>query len=207
MKDGQAPNVQSLPVSDRRQDEKHQHPGAFDSWQQAVWIGVACALGMTVLLLMIIVAYVLHLGADVFSKHAGEDLAFTYAGISLITLTLIRLLAVFFGASLSFGGLVVSYYTHTHTTHLAGSGGTGESTGKASLSTNSPGIAAILIGALVIIGALFARGEQQYEAPTIETTTTTGSGNAAVAVHESEQSSTAPHRASSSPLNVSPTPR
>lgn len=146
---------------------------SLDRWRRAVWVGVAIAFALTVLLLVGLVAYTLEVGERVFLNPANDDPGFAFSGISLITLTLLRLLAIFFGAALSFGGLVVSFFTHSQASQLSGAQGDAATGIKASLTTSSPGIAAIAVGAIVIIAALFARAEHDYEAPSESETTTT----------------------------------
>jgi hypothetical protein len=135
--------------------------GALDNWQRNVWAGVAFALAAVVLVLIMIMAYTLNMAQQVFAQHVEKDRVFTFTGMALIASTLLRLLAIFFGAALSFGGLVVSFYVHEHSKPTNASGGYAGL--KASLSTNSPGIAAILVGSVIVIAALFATGDFDFQ--------------------------------------------
>lgn len=137
------------------------------SWQRTLWIGVASALGLVGLLLVLLVSSTVSRTNDLLAAHGGADLTFAFAGMALVNLTLLRLLAILIGAGMVFGGLAVSFFTHEATTRLT-AGHAEQSLGpKASLATSSPGIAAIVVGAAVILSALFAQGRHAYEAPNL----------------------------------------
>lgn len=131
-------------------------------WQRSLWISVACSLGLTILLLLGFVAWTVGRVTDLMTGHRDADLAFAFAGMTLVTLTLLRLLAILIGAGLAFAGLVVSFYNHAQVTRLGASQGGGAAGFRASLATGSPGIAAIVVGAVIILCALFAQGTYSY---------------------------------------------
>jgi hypothetical protein len=135
------------------------------TWQRSLWVGVAIALGLFGLLLVILVSSALSRTNDLLTAHGGADLHFAFAGMALVNLTLLRLLAILIGAGMVFGGLAVSFFTHEATTRFT-AGRTDQSLGaKASLATSSPGIAAIVVGAAVILSALFSQSKHKYESP------------------------------------------
>jgi hypothetical protein len=137
------------------------------SWQRTLWIGVASALGLVGLLLVLLVSSTVSRTNDLLAAYGGADLTFAFAGMALVNLTLLRLLAILIGAGMVFGGLAVSFFTHEATTRLT-AGHSEQSLGlKASLATSSPGIAAIVVGAAVILSALFAQGRHTYVAPNL----------------------------------------
>lgn len=139
------------------------HPIA--NWQRGVWIGVACALGLTILLLLLFVGSTVGRVADLMASRGENDLAFAFSGMALLTLTLLRLLAILIGAGLAFGGLVVSFYSSATMANVEGGHEAAGGSLKAKLATNSPGIAAIVVGAAIILSALFAQGRHSYQAP------------------------------------------
>jgi hypothetical protein len=95
-------------------------------------------------------------------KIAAGDKAFAYASMTLISLTMLRYLAMLIGAAMVFGGLMVSFFTHSRASKLEVGGTGGSSSGKVALATASPGIASIVVGAIVIVAALFSQGHFKY---------------------------------------------
>lgn len=150
---------------------------AFSRWQRGLWIGVAGALGFTGLLLLAGVGYTVYQVTQVVSANAG-DRYFAYSGMTLLTLVMLRLLAILVGGGMAFAGLIVSFYTHSRATELSGSQGDGATGLKGSLTTSSPGIAAIVVGALVIVGALYATSKFEYKPPLYGRVVDAGSGEA-----------------------------
>jgi hypothetical protein len=61
-------------------------------WQRRLWIGVASALGLTGLLLLLLVGSTVSRMGEILDKQSGGDLGFTFSGMALLTLTLLRLL-------------------------------------------------------------------------------------------------------------------
>ena len=140
-------------------------------WQQIIWIGVAIGLGVGFLLLIYFVSSTLASLADIivnFSSKAADDhfndkAVFLFSSVSLINLTLLRLLAILTGTGVIFGGLAVSFFTHAEANRLLISTGiTSQTTPKGALATHSPGIVAVVVGAIIIISALFAKSEFNY---------------------------------------------
>lgn len=141
-------------------DEGHRR---LVGWQRGLWVGVAYGLGLMGLLLLAFVGYTVMRVADLMSAEGAKDLSFAFSGMTLITLTLLRLLAMLVGAGMVFGGLVVSFYTHAQATQVQGEGGQGI---KGGLATHSPGITAIVVGAIVIVSALLSKGDYRYQPTT-----------------------------------------
>ena len=105
-------------------------------------------------------------------KHPGQiDLAFVFAGSDLISTSLLRLVAAMAGSAIAFAGLIISFYTHKNqTTLMAGAtrgpdGAGGGFVPNISLSTYSPGIVAIVVGAMIIGGSLFSKATHEYSGP------------------------------------------
>lgn len=91
------------------------------------------------------------------------DNAFVFAGLTLITGSLLRLLAILIGGAIAFVGLAVSFFAHQKATSFDANVAREQlGDAKAALATNSPGIVAVVIGALVIIFALLSKGTYTY---------------------------------------------
>ena len=148
--------------------EEHSSDGKMPAWQRKLWIGVGMALGLCGALLVGLVGYTLVRALDVLATDKAGDLSFTFAGLSLVVLTLLRLLAILVGSGLIFGGLVVSFHTHSKLTEVDGEA---LNNVKARLATSSPGIVAIVVGALIIITALLSKGLHEYQPQETETIT------------------------------------
>ena len=104
------------------------------------------------------------------SSQLNADLAFIFASNALTSTSLLRLIAAMAGSALAFAGLMISFFTHDKQTSLTAAVGGAQGTSQAqsspdtnvSLSTYSPGIVAIVVGAIVVLGALFARATHDY---------------------------------------------
>lgn len=84
--------------------------------------------------------------------------------MTLLYSSLLRLLAILIGGAISFAGLAVSFYAHQQATSLGADAAREHLVNaKAALATNSPGIVAVVIGALVIIVALMLRSPHTYD--------------------------------------------
>jgi hypothetical protein len=92
-----------------------------------------------------------------------RDHLFQFAGMNLVSGSLLRLLAILIGGAIAFVGLAVSFFAHQKATSLDASVAKEELlSAKAALATYSPGIVAIVIGSIVIMAAIFARGTYNY---------------------------------------------
>jgi hypothetical protein len=141
-------------------------------WQQIIWIGVAISLGVGFLLLIYFVSSTLASLADIivaFSSKAVDDhfndkAVFLFSSVSLVNLTLLRLLAILTGTGVIFGGLAVSFFTHAEANKLLiSTGNTSQTSPKGALATHSPGIVAVVVGAIIIISALYSKSEFNYD--------------------------------------------
>ncbi|MNK89889.1 hypothetical protein D3C87_1099160 [compost metagenome] len=133
-------------------------------WQERIWLGVGLGLLLTIVMLLAFVGLTIWRTTSFIEERKAVDLAFTFSSMGLITLTLLRLLAVFIGAAISFAGLAISFYAHDRATGVDGEfRATGAGTAKATLATYSPGIVGVFVGAAIIIFALFAKSEHGYQ--------------------------------------------
>lgn len=127
------------------------------TWQQIVWMGAALALLVVIgALIWFVGATVTDLVAVLKRRHQDEPF-FVLSGVALITLTLIRMLAILIGGAICFAGLAVSFLTHQQQTSVESAVNRGEQGAKLTLATYSPGIVAMIIGAAIIVFALYAR--------------------------------------------------
>lgn len=144
------------------------------SWQKFMWFGVGFGLLLTIIVLLAGVGVLLVQIVDII-KTKGDDLVFTFSGIGLVTTILIRLLAVLIGAAISFTGLAISFFAYEKAINFSGTMNASETTvAKATLATYSPGIVGMIVGAVIIICAIFAKSNFQYK-PSQTTTMTQSS--------------------------------
>jgi hypothetical protein len=94
---------------------------------------------------------------------SSPDYAFVFSGMSLVGSSSLRLLAMLIGGAIAFAGLAVSFFVHEKKTSFsANSAGGPENSAKLTLATYSPGIVAVVIGALVIIIAVLTKATHTY---------------------------------------------
>lgn len=131
------------------------------AWQKATWLRASAFLGVVGILLCFLVLFTMY---EMFAIVASEnrDSYFVFAGMTLLVGTLLRFLAILVGGGAVFAGLAVSFYTHEKATEIKAEA---TNSAKGTLATSSPGIAAIVVGAVVIIAALFATGKYSYRPP------------------------------------------
>lgn len=131
-------------------------------WQQYIWVGCSAGLMLMIVVLCCIVAFALGkmmLLLDIKDK----DHLFQFAGMNLVTGSLLRLVAILIGGAIAFVGLAVSFFAHQKATTLDTSIAKNELlNAKAALATYSPGIVAIVIGAAVIMASIYARATYNY---------------------------------------------
>ena len=140
----------------------HEKHDGTPSWQRRIWIGCSVGLMLVICLLCLISAFALG-KTMLLLEDAGHDHLFQFAGMILITGSLLRLLAILIGGAISFVGLAVSFFAHQRATSIDMSlAHEKEAMTTAALVTYSPGIVAIAIGAAIIISALYARGHYNY---------------------------------------------
>lgn len=153
---GPAPDEAATPTP----PEKHD---GTPLWQRRIWIGCSVGLMLVIATLCLISAFAL--GKTMLLLEVEDrDHLFQFAGMNLITGSLLRLLAILIGGTIAFVGLAVSFFAHQRATSLNLSHAREkELTTTAALVTYSPGIVAIVIGAAVIISAIYARGTYNYQ--------------------------------------------
>jgi hypothetical protein len=134
-------------------------------WQQYLWSGTGVGLLVTLLILMSLVGSVLTKLLDTVAERPNADLGFVFASAGVITQTLLRLLSILVGAAIAFAGLAVSFFAHEHATQIGGQAESGTSSAKATFATYSPGIFGIAFGAIIIVSALYAKGNHTYTGP------------------------------------------
>jgi len=147
-----------------------------------IWIGAGIGLFSTLILLLMFVGLTIYQVVQIISERKGAELSFVFSGLALINMTLLRLLAIFSGAAIAFAGLAVSFFTHDKETTLWAStkldtkdNVTNEVASiipkAGSLKTYSPGIIAIIVGAIIISIALLHSSKHSYDPVTTEKTT------------------------------------
>jgi hypothetical protein len=139
-------------------------------WQQAIWSGAGGGLLLTIVVLLAFSALTVWRIVDTIALQQQGDLYFVFAGIGLVTHSLLRLLAILVGAAISFAGLAISFFAHAQaTTAQITIGSKAEAISPAAfngtLSTYAPGLVGVVVGASVIACALFATSTHTYKPP------------------------------------------
>lgn len=135
-------------------------------WQQLIWSGAGVGLLLTITILLAFSASTVSQLLTLVSKKQDADLGFVFASIGLITQTLLRLLSILVGGAVAFAGLAVSFFAHEQQTSAGAQLGSGAANvAKFTLATYAPGIVGVVVGALIIVAALYARGKHEYTGP------------------------------------------
>lgn len=149
------------------------------SWRY-MWLGAGTGLFITLILLLAFVGVTVHGVMRVISAQQNADLAFIFSGISLVNLTLLRLLAILAGAAIAFAGLAVSFFVHEKATSIrfssvdeAGNQSPplqSIGTPQASFSAYSPGLVGVVVGAVIIMTSLLNTSRHEYNPGEVITT-------------------------------------
>jgi len=163
---GEAPSATIMPHQAADNADQLTLPGKHDGtplWQRRIWIG--CSVGLMLVIGALCLMSAFAVGKTMLLLEVEDrDHLFQFAGMNLITGSLLRLLAILIGGTIAFVGLAVSFFAHQRATSLDISlAREKDLTTTAALVTYSPGIVAIVIGAAVIISAIYARGTYNYQ--------------------------------------------
>lgn len=138
-------------------------PHVTPKWQQFAWFLGICLLFLTMIFLLYTVWDTADKVMKIVSDKKWDQTDFIFAGMSLVNVTLIRMIAVLAGTAVAFTGLAISFFSHDKATNLAAvANDENKSQVKAALTAYSPGIVGVIIGAAIIITALLAQGKYQY---------------------------------------------
>ncbi len=153
-------------------------------WQRSIWYGAGLGLALTIAVLVWFMSSTVTEVVRIIAAQKNPDLVFVFASTSMVTLSLLRLLAIVVGAAIAFAGLAVSFFTHEKATTITGETGSQDgSKTAAALATHSPGIAAVVVGSVIIAIALLAKSSHTYEGPhvyqlSVPSPQSTGAGTA-----------------------------
>lgn len=137
-------------------------------WQQLIWVGAGSALFLTIACLVALVGWTVVSTIEIIGSVGKEDTSFLLSGMSIITLTLLRFLSVLIGGTICFAGIAVSFFASKNANSLnIGAGGEGDlqQLPKVALATYSPGLIGVVVGALVIVAALYAKSTHTFPPP------------------------------------------
>lgn len=144
----------------------------IQTWQKHNWTVAVILLFATMMILLLIVWANTNSILTIVSARKDQDPSFVFGGMSLVSLTLIRMLAILIGAAVAFAGLAISFFSHDKATQIAASNSNaGGSTTAATLTAYSPGIVGIAFGAVVIMTALLTKTTHSFQPSQMETTT------------------------------------
>lgn len=141
------------------------NPSRITRWQQGIWTGAGLGLLLTIAALLTFTGSTVSRVVELIAARTDADLAFLFSSIGVVTMTLLRLLAVLIGAAIAFAGLAVSFFAHEQPASLAGEASGSVGSAKVALATYAPGIVGVLVGAIVIVCALLARSKHDYRGP------------------------------------------
>jgi hypothetical protein len=137
--------------------------GRAPRWQQVMWLAVGASLLLTISVLLWFSATTVGKLVEVVGRPT-YDHGFVIVGMGLIAQSLIRLLAILVGAAVAFAGLAVSFFAHEQEMRAQLSiGGSSTVPAKVALGAYAPGVVGLVVGAVIIALALFARGEHEYQ--------------------------------------------
>lgn len=137
-------------------------------WQQHIWRGALLILTIVLLILLAVVWHVSYEILNIISGVKLQDNAFVLSGISLVSMTQIRMVAILGGIAISAIGLAVSFYTHDRETSVSGrSSDITDPNLKWTLATYSPGIVGVIAGTIIIMTAVIKTTTQNYQGPTV----------------------------------------
>lgn len=152
-----------------------EHP-RIGRFERAVWFAVGMGLAVCSVGLFALVGYSLWQTLSWLQRSATPSEQYILNAVALTTLAMLRYLAMLIGAALASGGLLVSFLTLSHVIDVSASSGGAAPTFASGLKTTSPGVAAVVIGAGIIVSALFSRTELQLtSSPTASTAVRTPS--------------------------------
>lgn len=131
----------------------------LNPWGQSLWLGVAIGLAVACSILFWFVGHSLWETLAWLRQPQVSSEQYVLNAVAITTLGVLRYLAMLIGAALASGGLLVSFMTLTQA--IGASAQTGGATGAMAgeFKTTSPGVVAIIIGCIIILGALFKRTE------------------------------------------------
>jgi hypothetical protein len=152
-----------------------EHP-RFGRFERSVWFAVGMGLAVCSVGLFALVGYSLWQTLTWLQRSATPSELYILNAVALTTLAMLRYLAMLIGAALASGGLLVSFLTLSHVLDVSVSSGGAAPTFASGLKTTSPGVAAVVIGACIIVAALFSRAEMQLtSSPAVPTAARTTS--------------------------------
>lgn len=130
-------------------------------WQISVWVGVGLTMAAVMAALMWMLVQNLTFTQDALLSQSASNPTLMLYGMGMAASLILRLIGMVFGGALAFGGLLVSFLAHDSESTFAAEG-PGVS-GKLRAGSRSPGVLAVIAGCVVIVAALFAKGEHMVD--------------------------------------------
>jgi hypothetical protein len=146
------------------------HP-RFGRFERIVWFAVGVGLAACSVGLFALVGYSLWQTLTWLQRSTTPSEQYVLNAVGLTTLAMLRYLAMLIGAALASGGLLVSFLTLSQAIDVSAKSGGASPTFASGLKTTSPGVAAVVIGAGIIVAALFSRTELQLSSSQTAQTT------------------------------------
>ena len=136
----------------RRRTQEDEEP----KWHRSSWAVAGTILSLSIVGLFALVGYTLWQTLTWLRVGTAPSEQFVLTAIALTTAGMLRYLAMLIGTALASGGLLVSFLTINQAIGLSAKTGGSVSAISGGLKTNSPGVVAITVGAVIVVGALFA---------------------------------------------------
>jgi hypothetical protein len=131
------------------------------SWQGFVMKGTAGVLWTVILASLLFIAWNTFVIANIVGTFKPHSPMYSWAGMNILSGTMLRTLAIFFGAAVMFAGAATAFYTIGQSINVSGEKGSGADALKFAVATASPGVIAVLAGAFVISVAVLSKIESQ----------------------------------------------
>lgn len=133
-------------------------------WQMFVWAGCAAILSLELFVLTLLAYNKTTDITTIISRSELKDGAFILAGLGMSAFSLIRILAILIGSAIIFGGLSVSFFSNERASNVKFTGNERLPL-NAHLASHSPGVMGIVVGGIIIVCALFAPTNFNYQQP------------------------------------------
>jgi hypothetical protein len=155
----------NLPPIPHEEGKKANPPNPPPSWQGFVMKGTAAVLWIVIVASLVFIAWNTFVIASIAGAFKTHSPMYSWAGMNILSGTMLRTLAIFFGAAVMFAGAATAFYTLGHTTNISGQQGAGADALKFAVATASPGVIAVLAGGFVITVAVLSKIESQLNSP------------------------------------------
>lgn len=148
-------------------------------WQRVLLTATGVALAITLAALLLFIWWHTAQLHELASRTNSSE-SFAWGAIGLMNVFMIRLLAILCGTAVMFGGVATAFFTIERDIKMSGGATHDKSALKGALATASPGVVAVLAGAVVIGMAVNSRVDSQFTPSATHTEAASATGAAKV---------------------------